>query len=76
MLQAVAKENPGNLIMSPLSVSVVLAMAAYGARGETEKQFKEVLHLPSPDSLGTAGYQTLIDNINVNLDSFIFSNFR
>ena len=62
--QTVVDENPGNLIMSPLSAAVVLAMAAYGARGETENQFKKVLHLPSPNSLGTSGYQALIDNIN------------
>lgn len=61
------EENPGNLIMSPLSAAVVLAMAAYGARGETEKQFKNVLHLPSPDSLGTTGYQSLIDTLNVGI---------
>ncbi|XP_076671480.1 serine protease inhibitor 3/4 isoform X9 [Andrena cerasifolii] len=64
LFQTVVEENPGNLIMSPLSAAVVLAMAAYGARGETENQFKKVLHLPSTDSLGTSGYQALIDNIN------------
>ncbi|XP_029041124.1 antichymotrypsin-2-like isoform X1 [Osmia bicornis bicornis] len=64
LFQCVVKENPGNLIMSPLSAAVVLAMAAYGARGETEKQFKKVLRLPSPDTLGTSGYQSLIDNLN------------
>ncbi|XP_076756700.1 serine protease inhibitor 3/4 isoform X3 [Xylocopa sonorina] len=62
--QTVAEENSGNLIMSPLSADVVLAMAAYGARGETENQFKKVLHLPSPNDLGKSGYQTLIDNLN------------
>ncbi|XP_076242559.1 antichymotrypsin-2 isoform X4 [Calliopsis andreniformis] len=64
LFQAVVEENRGNLIMSPLSVSVVLAMAAYGARGETEEQFKKVLHLPSSKTLGTSGYQALIDSIN------------
>lgn len=51
--------------MSPLSAAIVLAMAAYGARGETENQFKKVLRLPSPDTLGTTGYQALIDHLNV-----------
>ncbi|XP_053995299.1 antitrypsin-like isoform X2 [Hylaeus anthracinus] len=64
LVQAVTEENQGNLIMSPISAAIVLAMASYGARGETENQFKRVLHLPSPESLGTAGYQALIDSLN------------
>ena len=64
LFQTVVEENPGNLIMSPLSAAVVLGMVAYGARGETENQFRKVLHLPSPDSLGTSGYQALIDITN------------
>ncbi|XP_043593783.1 antichymotrypsin-2-like isoform X3 [Bombus pyrosoma] len=62
--QTVAKHNPGNLITSPLSVGVVLAMAACGARVNTEAQFRNVLHLPTSDSLATSGYQSLIDNLN------------
>ncbi|XP_012147529.2 alaserpin isoform X3 [Megachile rotundata] len=64
LFQTVAEQNSDNLIMSPLSAAIVLAMAAYGSRGETENQFRKVLHLPSPDSLGTSGYQALIDNLN------------
>ncbi|CAL7940869.1 unnamed protein product [Xylocopa violacea] len=60
--RTVAEETPENLITSPLSAAVVLAMAAYGARGETENQFKKVLHLPSAN--GESGYQALIDNLN------------
>ncbi|CAL7940871.1 unnamed protein product [Xylocopa violacea] len=60
--QTVAEETPENLITSPLSAAVVLAMAAYGSRGETENQFKKVLHLPSAN--GESGYQALIDNLN------------
>ncbi|XP_076474265.1 antichymotrypsin-2-like isoform X3 [Bombus vancouverensis nearcticus] len=62
--QTVVKHNPGNLITSPLSVGVVLAMAAYGARGNTKAQFRNVLHLPTSESLATSGYQSLIDNLN------------
>nr|XP_033327597.1 serine protease inhibitor 3/4-like isoform X4 [Megalopta genalis] len=64
LFQAVAQENPGNLIMSPLSAAVVLAMAAYGARGETEKQLKAVLHSPNPDKLAMHGYEELITSLN------------
>ncbi|XP_031846473.1 leukocyte elastase inhibitor isoform X3 [Nomia melanderi] len=64
LFKAIVDENPGNLICSPLSAAVVLAMAAYGARGNTETQFKSVLHLPTSDELGTSGYQALISNLN------------
>ncbi|XP_061937508.1 antitrypsin isoform X2 [Apis cerana] len=64
LFQAVVKDHSGNLIMSPLSVDIVLAMTAYGAQGETENQFRNLLHLPSSDNLAKSGYQTLIDNLN------------
>ncbi|XP_043264905.1 uncharacterized protein LOC122404748 [Colletes gigas] len=64
LFKTVAEENPGNLIMSPLSAIFALAMTAYGARGETENQLKRVLHLPSSNSLGTSGYQALTDTLN------------
>ncbi|XP_068989080.1 serine protease inhibitor 3/4-like isoform X1 [Bombus flavifrons] len=62
--QTVRKYNPGNLITSPLSASIALAMAACGARGNTETQFRNVLHLPTSEGLVTSGYQSLIDNLN------------
>jgi hypothetical protein len=39
------KSTPGNLVMSPASMSAALAMTYGGARGETEAQMKRVLHL-------------------------------
>ncbi|XP_050581079.1 antichymotrypsin-2-like isoform X4 [Bombus affinis] len=62
--QTVVQHNPGNLIMSPLSASIGLVMAACGARGNTEAQFRNVLHLPTSESVVTSGYQSLIDNLN------------
>ncbi|XP_071872227.1 serine protease inhibitor 3/4-like isoform X1 [Bombus fervidus] len=62
--QTVVQHNLGNLITSPLSASIVLAMTAFGARGNTEAQFRNVLHLPTSESLATSGYQSLIDNLN------------
>jgi serpin B len=40
--------NPGNLIFSPYSISVALAMTFAGARGETERQMGEILHFDLP----------------------------
>ena len=39
------KTAPGNLAMSPASISAALAMTFGGARGETEAQMKRVLHV-------------------------------
>jgi serpin B len=40
-----AKAAPGNLAMSPASISAALAMTFGGARAETEAQMKKVLHV-------------------------------
>ncbi len=37
--------QPGNICFSPYSVSTALSMSALGARGNTGKQYKEVLHI-------------------------------
>ncbi|XP_015190274.1 PREDICTED: serine protease inhibitor 3/4-like isoform X2 [Polistes dominula] len=63
----VASSNHGNLVTSPLSASVVLSMAAYGARGETQEEMKRVLHLP-PESDATPGYSSLIKTLNAVTD--------
>ena len=42
---ALHTEN-GNLILSPYSISLALAMTYAGARGETESQMAQVLHFP------------------------------
>jgi len=40
-------------------------MAADGAAGTTEQQFKDVLKLPASKSQTLQGYQNLIDKLNV-----------
>jgi serpin B len=44
-LYAELRRGQGNLFFSPYSISVCLAMAYAGARGETEKEIGRVLHL-------------------------------
>jgi serpin B len=40
------KGTPGNLFISPYSISICLALAYGGARGETAAQMSKVLHFP------------------------------
>lgn len=61
----VVNDNPGNLITSPLSAQIALAMAAYGADGMTATQMRSVLLIPSEDDLGRTGYQSIIETLNV-----------
>ena len=48
-------DSDGNLFMSPYSISLALAMAYAGARGDTERQMAETLHFDLPqDQLHSA----------------------
>ncbi|XP_025269799.1 serpin B6 isoform X4 [Camponotus floridanus] len=62
-VKTVAKEQQDNLITSPLSADIALSMAANGAAGSTEAQFRDVLKLPSKTQTLT-GFQSLIDTLN------------
>src|SRR4051794_2749648 len=41
------REQPGNLFLSPASISTALAMTHAGARGQTAEQMAKVLHFPA-----------------------------
>jgi serpin B len=47
------RQKPGNLVVSPVSITTALTMAWAGARGETAAQMRKALHLE-----GTAGEVT------------------
>lgn len=65
LYHAIAEEKKGeNLVSSPLSAAIVLAMAGYGAGGETGRQMRSVLRLPEEDRTGESGFQSLIDLLN------------
>lgn len=61
----VAAEDEGNLMLSPLSASVVLTMLLNGADGETYSQIRDVLGYGPGTDLGAinAGYGDLRDQL-------------
>ncbi|XP_046752944.1 serpin B6-like [Diprion similis] len=63
-LKTVANETSSNLITSPFSAQVALAMAAYGAGGRTATQMRKSLLLPEDNQLGKSGYKSLIERLN------------
>jgi serpin B len=46
-LYARLRDNQGNIVFSPYSVSSAMAMTYGGARGETARQIEQALRLPS-----------------------------
>ena len=50
LYQALRAEESGNLLTSPYSISLALAMPYAGARGETERQMAGTLHLRLPQA--------------------------
>jgi serpin B len=58
------RQQPGNLFLSPYSLSTALAMTYAGARGETTEQMVKVLHFDiTPDRLHPA-FEALIRQVN------------
>lgn len=51
-----AREQKGNLVFSPFCLSSVLALTASGARGQTDQEMRQALHLDLPREQVAAGY--------------------
>lgn len=53
------REQEGNIIYSPFSISMALAMVYGGARGTTAEQMAEVMHIPQNDAQIHASFNWL-----------------
>jgi serine protease inhibitor len=58
------RTEPGNLFFSPFSISTALAITCEGARGETEKQMRQVLHLAGDPAKLRASFGELQHQLN------------
>jgi len=66
------KSKEGNMFFSPYSISTALAMTYEGAKGQTAKEMKKVLHFPSNKKL-REGSVKLIESINSAEDDYKLS---
>jgi len=60
------KKEPGNLFLSPFSISTALAMTAAGARGKTLDEMTKVLHLPEH---APAAFGAVLKSLNEEPDA-------
>jgi serpin B len=58
------RTQPGNLFLSPYSISSALAMTCGGARGNTEKQMAAALRFTVPQERLHPGFATLQNRLN------------
>jgi len=57
-------KQPGNIFLSPFSISTALAMAYIGAADNTAQQMKDVLHFNLDDETLHSGFSELISSLN------------
>jgi serine protease inhibitor len=62
--QAVSSKH-GNVLISPLSAEVVLALAYMGAAGKTAKQIGSALYLPPDREDIKAGFAAILGSLKV-----------
>ncbi|XP_076757219.1 serine protease inhibitor 3/4-like [Xylocopa sonorina] len=72
-----AEGNPDqrNLITSPFSMGLTLAMATCGAQGQTLDQFKKMFNISPADKIDISDHQAIIDDLNnIRENELIFTN--
>jgi serpin B len=64
LYQALRTERDGNFLYSPYSISLALAMAYAGSRGETERQMAGTLHFSLPQERLHPAFNTLAQELD------------
>ena len=64
LYQELASTSPGNVAISPASISIAFAMASAGARGGTREQMTRVLHLSGTRDDVAASAAGLLSSLN------------
>ena len=64
LYKVLTTQTNGNLLYSPYSISLALAMAYAGARGETERQMARTLHLSLPQEQLHLAFNTLAQELD------------
>lgn len=65
-LYAQRAKAPGNIALSPLSISSTLAATSAGAQGETDRQMANTLHLPNSGENVHVGFAGLLEAIKAS----------
>jgi serpin B len=68
-LYAKLRKQPGNLFLSPFSISTALAMTYAGARGETAREMAGVLRFTLPENRLHAAYEKLLRGMAPGTDT-------
>jgi len=63
-LYSALKGEEGNIFFSPYSLSIAMAMAYEGARGQSAKEIKQVFYYPEDIEILRQGYAETINQIN------------
>ncbi|KAH0564629.1 antichymotrypsin-2-like [Cotesia glomerata] len=63
-LHKIISRNVKSFVISPLSVALVLMMAACGADGENAEEMKSVLHFDSDNSVHRTGIHSMLEMFN------------
>ncbi|XP_044756167.1 antichymotrypsin-2-like isoform X4 [Coccinella septempunctata] len=66
LYQQIIKDSPGNVIVSPLSVQLILALTQLGAKGDTALELTKGLHLPDTPEKVKEAFKILIPKLQGN----------
>jgi serpin B len=64
------KDNAGNLIYSPFSLSAVVAMAHLGARGSTAAEIVSAFNFPQDNEILSKGYSRVLASLQETTDGY------